>query len=113
MIFILMRRMIKNTCFIFFNLNKKAFKEKNLKISFLLGAFINNGIVISDDECVFESGNTEYIDFIIYLLKIINVKILKIEKPNKSTLGGMKSVFFKPSGKLKSMLENNRSLWGN
>ncbi len=97
----------------FLYLNKKAFKEKNSQISFLLGAFINNGIVLSDDKYVFKSGNTAYINFVIVLLKKLNVKILKIEGPNESTLGGMRSVFFEPSGELKIMLKKNSNLGKN
>lgn len=86
-------------------LSRKAFKEKKVKLSFLLGAFLNSGASISEDE-LFYRGKSEYIDFVISLLKEMKFSIIKVELPNKENLGGLKTVFFKPSDEFRQILKD-------
>jgi len=86
-------------------LNKNAFKERKVKLSFLAGAFLNSGKSISENE-LFYRGNLKYIDFLIKLLKDMKFSVIKIDLPKKETAGALKTVFFKPTDEFRQILEN-------
>jgi len=92
------------------HLQKKAFTNKEMKLYFLLGAFINDGEVVSDNY-IFTSGNTNYIDFIQELLKDLKIKIIEVKEPKKNYTGSVKKITFKPSGEFEILLQQNEKLW--
>lgn len=91
-------------------LRKKKLSSENQKLYFLLGAFINCGIINSGGEYVYGYPSEKYINYIIYLLKNLDAKIIEISTSRDKVPGG-KSVAFIPSDKLKDILEKNMGLW--
>ncbi|MBO9584990.1 MAG: hypothetical protein J7574_12590 [Flavobacterium sp.] len=90
-------------------LNKSAFKENKVKLAFLVGAFLNSGKSVSDNE-LFYRGNPKYIDFVTRLLKDMKFSIIKIESPKKETAGALKTIFFKPTDEFKQILKNYNAM---
>ncbi|WP_264550642.1 hypothetical protein [Flavobacterium sp. N2038] len=94
----------------FLQLDRKAFKRDGVRMAFLLGAFINNGKIINDNEYSFV-GSTVFIDFIIDLLRDLKIEIIETEISNKKTLGGMKEVKFSPLNEFKNLVARNKKFW--